>query len=143
MPDEGGAAFAPVIRFYDRYAAGEGLQAADEAFAEAIDFEVRVPAYLFEFAGHRHGKAQALEALRAIAEKYEISDFERRLTIVDGDAACVYSEATIRSRGGGPKARVELCDVMRLRDGKIVWFREFFDAASAAAAIFGGPVHVG
>ena len=139
MPEETERTRGIVESFYRDYASGKGLERARESFAPNIDFEICVPDYLFEFAGPRKGVDQALEALRAVAERYEIVAFEPHMTIIEGERACIYSSATVRSRGGGPEVQVELCDLIRLKDGKVVRFREFFDAATAAAGIFGGP----
>lgn len=139
MRNESDRTRAIVESFYRDYAGGKGPERAAESFAYNIDFEICVPSYLFEFAGARRGIGPAIDALRAVAEKYEILSLEPHMTIVEGENACVHSTMTVRSRAGGAEVSVETCDLLRLRDGKIVWFREFFDTATAAAGIFGGP----
>lgn len=130
-----------VARFYDSCAAGE-RKATGDFFADRVDFEICAPPHLFEFAGTRRGIEGAAEAFAALAEKYEIFEFERRLAIVEEECACVYSEVTLRSRDGGTPAKVEVCDLMRFKDGRVIWFREFFDTVSAASRLFGGPPHI-
>ena len=126
-----------VEALYAGYRAGD-LEATAAALAQDVDWAILAPEYLFDFAGARSGRAGVLAALQEIRRGYEFLAYEPQFVLADGDHACVYVRAEVRDRASGSTAEIELCDVMRVSDGQIVWFREFIDSVHAAVALFGG-----
>jgi ketosteroid isomerase-like protein len=131
------AARATVEAVYREYAAGN-LEAAAAGLADDIDWAILAPAYLFDFAGPRRGRASVLDVLQEIRRTFELLAYEPRIVVAEGEHACVYAIANVRDRSTGRATEIELCDVMRLDGGRIVWFREFIDAVRAATLLFGG-----
>ena len=128
---------AIVEALYAGYAAGNLDQTA-AGLAEDVDWAILAPEYLFDFAGARQGRAGVLAALQEIWRSYEFLAYQPQFVLADGEHACVYVAAQVRDRASGRTAGLELCDVMRLEGGRIVWFREFVDSVRAAVALFGG-----
>src|SRR5688500_1031998 len=129
---------AIVEALYAAYVAGD-LEKTAAGLAENVDWAILAPEYLFDFAGARRGRAGVLAAFLEIRRAYEFLAYEPQFVMADGDHACVYVLANVRDRATGRTAEIELCDVMRLEGGRIVWFREFVDSVRAAVDLFGGP----
>ena len=140
MPNIGPATKATraiVEALYEGYVAGD-LEKTAAGLAEDVDWAILAPEYLFDFAGARQGRAGVLAALVEIRRGYEFLAYEPQFVMADGDHACVYILAKVRDRATGRTADIELCDVMRLEGGRVVWFREFVDSVRAAVDLFGG-----
>jgi ketosteroid isomerase-like protein len=127
-----------VIRsVYEAYAAGD-LDRLAPALSEEVDWAILAPEYLFGFAGERRGREAVMATLREIRRLHDILSYEPQVVLADGSEACVYSICRVRDRESGREAVVEICDLMRLERGRIIWFREFIDPVKAAVALFGG-----
>jgi ketosteroid isomerase-like protein len=92
-----------------------------------IDWIIYAPVQLFPFAGPRRGRDAVLEALSGIAALYRVERYEPVSVIVEGDRAAVMSDATFVQQSSGRTLRFYLVNFLRLRDGKIVEFREFMN----------------
>ncbi len=125
-----------VTRVYGHYAAGE-LEQAVAGLAADVDWSIQAPRHLFPAAGPRRGREEVLRVFRELRGSYEFLAYEPAMILADGDAACVYVRCVLRHAETGGGASLELCDVLKVRDGEIVWFREFVDAADAALALSG------
>jgi ketosteroid isomerase-like protein len=125
-----------VEALYAAYVAGD-LEATAAGLSDDVDWAILAPEYLFDFAGARQGRAGVLAALQEIRRTYEFLAYEPQFVLADGDHACAYVTAKVRDRTTGSTAELELCDVMRLEGGRIVWFREFIDSVRAAIDLFG------
>lgn len=100
-----------------------------------IDWVVYAPVSLFRFAGPRHGRAAVLQAMASIAEDYALETYIPEIVVVDGDRAAVMSDVGFVQRTTGRKLRFRVADFLRLKDGRIIEFREFsntFDVVEQA-----------
>ena len=127
-----------VQALYEAYAVGD-IERAAAGISEDVDWAILAPRYLFDFAGPRRGRAGVIEAFREIARGYEFLAYEPKMLVVDAGQAAVYIRAQIRDRATQRTVDLELCDIMRIEDGRVVWFREFVDSVTAAVALYGGP----
>ncbi len=101
-----------------------------------IDWCIYGPSRVFPFEGPRRGKAQALEVLGAIGQQFELKRYEHEQLIVEGERAAVLSQTSFVQRATGRTLSFRLINFIRVRDGKIIEFREFsdtFDAVEQAA----------
>ncbi len=98
-----------------------------------VRFCVAAPAAQFRFAGPKHGKAAVQRVIAQIAEDYDWLSFAPREVIGAGDRVIGVSGGRLKHRGSGAVMTVELVDVVRLRNGKIVEFTEYFDTARVLA----------
>jgi ketosteroid isomerase-like protein len=64
--------------------------------------------------------------LALLVKTFQLSDQEILSTIIDGEAAAVHWRARIRSKITGATVLTELVDVVRVRDGRIASYTEFF-----------------
>ncbi len=115
-----------VRQLYDAYIKGDAERFAS-FLDDKIDWVIHAPIEVFAFAGPRKGKIAVLEALAGIADDYELKKYEPQLFVVDGDRAAVMSEVGFVQRSSGRMLRFRIADFLRLRDGKVVEFREFTD----------------
>lgn len=115
-----------VRQLYDAYIKGDAERFAS-FLDDNLDWVIHAPIEVFAFAGPRKGKVAVLEALAGIADDYELKKYEPQLFLVDGDRAAVMSEVGFVQRSSGRMLRFRIADFLRLRNGKVVEFREFTD----------------
>lgn len=117
------------------YVAGD-VETVAALIDDDIDWCIYGPSRVFAFEGPRRGKAQAMEVLAAIGALFELKRYEHEQLIVEGDRAAVLSQTSFVQRSTGRTLSMRLINFIRVRDGKIVEFREFsdtFDAVEQAA----------
>jgi len=103
---------------------------------EDIDWCIYGPARVFPFEGPRRGKAQVIDVLAAIGAQYELKRHDQEIMIVEGERAAVLSQVAFVQRATGRTLSMRLINFVRVRDGRIVEFREFsdtFDVVEQAA----------
>lgn len=130
---------AIVHRIYDHFHRGE-LDEVGTYLAEDVDWHIEGPSEVFAFGGACSGRQAVLSALRTLVGRYEHLQHEPRFIMVDGDRACMFAVARIRDRETGRVAGADICDLIELRDGKVVWFREIFDSLAAAEQMAPGAI---
>lgn len=125
---------AAVKDLYASYAARDFARVA-ALLADDIDWIIYAPMHVFPFAGHRAGKAAVLAALGGIETDYSIESYVPKVMIAEDDWASVMSDVAFKQRSTGRLLRFNIADFMRVRDGRIVEFREFantFDVVEQA-----------
>lgn len=120
-----------VHEIYGHFHRGD-IGAVGDYLADDVDWHIEGPAEVFAFGGSCSGRQAVMTALRTLLDRYEHLQHEPRFILVDGSRACLFARAKIRDRGTGGVATADICDLMELKDGKVVWFREIFDTLSAA-----------
>src|SRR5205823_3784226 len=121
-----------------------GLNPADPCVSplRAPDFHGLPPAYIHtaEFdpvrdEGRAYSTPMAIRAaglgeirswLALLVKTFQLSDQEILSMIIDGEAAAVHWRARIRSKITGTTVLTELVDVVRVREGRIASYTEFF-----------------
>ena len=87
--------------------------------------------------GERVGRDGVAAYFAALAAECEILDYRIRQVIVDGDWAAVTATVRARFRRSGIEKEIAKVDVLRLRDGQVAEFREYYDTGTVAAACGG------
>ena len=85
-------------------------------------------------AGKRRGKQAVAEFFRVLAASVEFSAFEPREFIAQGNQVVILGRYAARSRTTGRTFAEEWAMVQDFKDGKIVRFREYVNAAAINAA---------
>jgi ketosteroid isomerase-like protein len=70
-----------------------------------------------------------------VAETVAVETFEVLDIIVQGDRAAVVARITARLRTNGLPLAAEKADILRVRDGKIVRFTEYYDTGLVARTL--------
>ena len=117
---------ATVRDLYDAYARGDDQRVA-AMIDDDIDWVMHGPVQVFPFVGPRHGKADVLTALAAVAKDYALERYEPEIVIADGDRAAVLLNVAFRQRATNRLLTFRMVDLLRFRDGRVVEFREFSD----------------
>ena len=117
---------------YEKFGSGDipGLLAL---FAEDIDWtipEVENAPY----SGTRHGRESVAEFFKLLADTEDITHFEPREYIAQGDRVVVLGRSTSTVRETGRHYSTEWVHVCTVKDGKLTNFLEFFDSAAATRA---------
>jgi ketosteroid isomerase-like protein len=121
---------------YEAYRQGD-LGPTMEAMADDIVFEYVGPADIFPFCGVRHGKAEMLEAISAIAAEFDIVGLEVERILVDNQGYVVILSASFLNKQTGIVMKCQLVDVAKTHGGKIVELREYWDVESVAQQLMG------
>ena len=126
---------ATVQELHKAYREGDAERVA-ALIDDDIDWCIYGPSRVFAFEGPRRGKAQVLDVLAAISQQFELKRHEHEQLIVEGDRAAVLSQVSFVQRATGRTLSIRLINFIRVRDGRIVEFREFsdtFDVVEQAA----------
>lgn len=86
------------------------------------------------FSGARQGREALAEFFEQLGQTEEFSSFEPKEFITEGDKVVVLGEFTATVRETGKSYSAEWVHVTTLSDGKIVAFKEYFDATEANRA---------
>jgi ketosteroid isomerase-like protein len=73
-------------------------------------------------------EAQVLHVLAAIAKDYALERYRPELIIVEDDRAAVLSDVAFKQRATGRTLHMRLANFLRIRNGRVVEFREFSDS---------------
>jgi ketosteroid isomerase-like protein len=107
-----------------------------------IDWCIYGPSRVFAFEGPRRGKAQVMDVLAAIGQQFELKRYEHELLIVEGERAAVLSQTSFVQRATGRTLSIRLINFIRVRDSKIIEFREFSDTFDVVEQAMGAWLEV-
>lgn len=127
---------AAVRELYDAYARRD-LDRVAQFIDDDVDWIIYGPVQLFPFAGPRRGKAAVLEALGGIAKDYALERYLPQIVIVEGDRAAVLSDVAFTQRATGRTVSFNIANFLRLRDGRVVEFREFANTFDVVEQVLG------
>ena len=117
---------------YERFIEGD-IPSLVEHFADDIDITIpeieNAP-----FGGIWHGKADAIKYFDLLADTEEITDFEPREFITQGDRVVVLGRSTATVRATGRHYSTEWVHVITVRNNLVEDFVEYFDTAAALRA---------
>lgn len=91
-----------------------------------------------EFTKHGEGKEAVLRYIAGLAEEWEMLDYTVEQFVAQDEHVVMLGHCTHRNRHTGKTVETPKADVLRVRDGKIVEFREFFDTARVSAGARNG-----
>lgn len=86
------------------------------------------------FSGNRSGKEAVSRFFQELNEDEDMTQFEPREFIAQGDKVVVQGRSTATARSTGKTYSTDWVHVFTVADGKIVAFMEFFDNAAATRA---------
>lgn len=115
---------AAVRVLYDAYSQRDFDRVA-ELIHDDIDWIIYGPVQIFPFEGQHQGKAEVLAVLGDIAKNFLLERYVPEIVVVEGDRAAVMSNVAFVQRETGRTLSFRIADVLRLRDGKVIEFREF------------------
>ena len=112
----------------------------DPAFFDAVDPDVEwhVPDTL-PGGGDLHGTLEVLEFLDTMSGLWDDAYPEPEEFLPAGDKLVVLGSWRARARSTGVRVEVPFAHVQQFRDGKLVYFRNYLDAAKALRALEEGP----
>jgi ketosteroid isomerase-like protein len=115
-----------VRRAYAGYSRGDPQPFFDMC-AEDIRFGIAAAPEHFDFAGMGTGMAWVKRVLGGINQEFEWLEFGERQLIAEGEWIIARGGGRIRDRETGEVIEPDLVDVMQIKDGKVVYFAEYFD----------------
>jgi len=104
-----------------------------ENLGEAVQFHFVAHPDHFTFAGSHAGKDGVQRALELIAREYDWLVYQARDFIAEGDRVVALTDGVIQHRASGKELPMRMVDIIRIEDGRIVEFTEFFDSAAMLA----------
>jgi len=116
---------------YQAYCKGNG-QAFLDAMHDDVVVEYCAPTDIFPFAGPLRGKPAVIRGVGQIAAEYEWLKFNLNHLLVDGDLGVALTSGRIRHRQSMTEIKVDMVDVIRMKDGRIIDVKEYFDSLSVA-----------
>ena len=105
---------------------GGDLEALCRTFAEDARLDIAGTSYATPMAIRAAGLGEIRSWLALLVKTFQLGDQEILSMIIDGEAAAVHWRARIRSKITGATVLTELIDVVRVRDGRIASYTEFF-----------------
>jgi len=105
---------------------GGDLEALCRTFAEDSRLDIAGTSYSTPMAIRAAGLGEIRSWLALLVKTFQLSDQEILSMIIDGEAAAVHWRARIRSKITGTTVLTELVDVVRVREGRIASYTEFF-----------------
>jgi len=112
-------------QLYDARLAGD-LDAVCQAFADDARLEITGASYATPIAVRASGLAEIRAWLAPLVKTIELSDQEILSMIVEGDEAAVHWRSRLRSRVTGTSVLTAFVDVVKVREGRIATYVEFF-----------------
>jgi ketosteroid isomerase-like protein len=120
---------ARVQDVYGRYAQGD-RDAIFEALAPEVTW-TSIGEGLVPWAGVRRGPAGVKQYFSDLDAEAEIIGYDVEQVIAQGEWIAILAYATVRYRRNGQEHRYAKADFIRMVDGKVVDFREFYDTGQA------------
>ncbi|OLC46299.1 MAG: hypothetical protein AUH80_06880 [Chloroflexi bacterium 13_1_40CM_4_65_16] len=102
------------------------LEALCRTFAKDSRLDIAGTSYSSPMAIRAAGLGEIRSWLALLVKTFQLSDQEILSMIIDGEAAAVHWRARIRSKITGATVLTELVDVVRVREGRIASYTEFF-----------------
>lgn len=124
---------ARVGEIYAAYLAGD-LPAVLDAMAPDVRWVSGEAASAAPWCGEHVGREGVEAYFAALAAACSIVDFRIGRIIADGDWVAVTATVRARFHQTGEEQQLDKVDVLRLRDGRVLEFREFYDTMAIAAA---------
>ncbi len=123
---------ARVQEIYAAYLQGN-LPFVLESLTEDVCWASGDEAVATPWSGTHHGRDGVQGYFAALAAECAVVDYRVEQVIADGDWVAVTAKVRARYHHNGAEREISKVDVMRLRDGQIVEFREYYDTSQIAA----------
>jgi ketosteroid isomerase-like protein len=109
---------------YDARSRGD-LVGVCGVFAEDATFQITSASHVSPVVVKAAGAGEYRPLLTLLLKTFRLNDLTIRSMIIDGAKAAVHWEAEVHSRITGAVVPTELIDLIEIRDGRIVSYREF------------------
>ncbi|MFC0386312.1 nuclear transport factor 2 family protein [Muricoccus vinaceus] len=120
---------ARVQDIYGRYAQGD-RSALYEALAPGVTW-TSIGEGALPWAGTRQGRAGVERYFGDLDAVADVAGYEVEQVIAQGEWIAVLATVTVRHHGAGGEHRYAKADFIRIVDGMVADFREFYDTAQA------------
>ncbi|MEM7698220.1 MAG: nuclear transport factor 2 family protein [Verrucomicrobiota bacterium] len=87
-----------------------------------------------EFSQRRSGREEVLGYFQDIAANWELVSYQVHEIVSEGDRHVAICECAWKHRATGKVVETPKVDTYKMKDGKIVEFREYYDTAKTVAA---------
>lgn len=111
---------------YDAYRRGDA-RPFFELCAEDVQFGLAASPEHFAYAGVRSGRDWVMHVIAEIGKDFAWEDFQARELIAERDWVIALTGGKIRDRASNALLSADIVDVIRMKDGKVVQFVEYFD----------------
>ena len=102
--------------------------------SDDIEFRCNAPISVLPFAGERKGREAVLEYFAALEKDWTMESYDVQEVIAQGDRVVALSNICFRNNKTGKLLESRKADVIRVREGQVVAFEEFFDSAASDQA---------
>lgn len=102
--------------------------------APNVEWRAPGPKHILPFAGLHKGPEAVVEWWKKLGKSEEALRFEPRMFIPHEDTVVVVGDSEMRVKSTNKTLQAEWVQIYRVKDGKIVDFREFYDTAQEVAA---------
>ena len=132
---------AAVDALYRAYT-GHDFESFADMLHEDIDWVIHGPIDVVPFAGLRRGRAAVLQAIGGIVESYGLERHTIEVLLVAGDRAALMADVSFRQRATGRTLRFRVANFLRIKDGRLIEFREFADSFDQVEQAVGHTVAI-
>jgi ketosteroid isomerase-like protein len=125
-----------IYKIYQTFSAGRFDELAD-LFDERVEFISNAPIEVFPYLGRRSGRAQVMEALRAVHEHFSSVEFMPLNIITDEESAGIIVSIRLTERATSRAIRLVAAHFLQFKDNRIVDYRAFLDTFEAVQQTLG------
>ena len=130
-----------VRALYDAYAE-RNFDRFASLIHEDIEWVIHGPMAVFPFAGLRRGRPAVLQALAGMALSYSLDSYTPDFVIVEGDRAAIMADVALTQNSTGRILRFRVANFLRIKDGRLIEFREFADSFDQVEQALGRVVEL-
>lgn len=132
----------PTVEAFYRACTERDVERVMTFLADDVDWLVQGPVDVFAFLGQRHGKAAVLDGFGEIARKFEVTNYQVEILLVESDRAAALIRITSIVRATGKVMSVRAAQFSRFHNGKVVEMRGVLDSYDMVEQTIGRPLDV-
>ena len=122
-------------RGYELFQRGDIATLVNDLIDDSCTWISPGPKDKLPWAGQFKGKQQIAGFFAQIAENIDFNEFAPREWIEQGDTVVVFGSSAGRTKKTGKMSKNEWAHVLKYRQGKLVFFQEYYDTAAEVAAM--------
>jgi ketosteroid isomerase-like protein len=120
-------------RLYDEYGRGNRAAVLDALAEDVVWTSMAGPE--IPWGGTHHGRAGVEEYFAKLDAVLRITGYAVEQVIPEGEWVTIMARGRARFLATGAELELPKVDIMRIRDGRILEFREYYDTATVLAAL--------
>jgi ketosteroid isomerase-like protein len=125
-----------IYQIYEAFSAGR-TDLLTDVFDENVDFITNAPTEVFPYLGRRLGRAQVVNALKAVHDEFEALSFLPIWMVTERDTAGVILSVHATQKATGRIVRFFAAHFLRFRDDRILEYRAIMDSLQAVQQVLG------